>query len=194
VGHRRTQADRSAETRGALIGAARALFAERGYAGAGREEIVERAGVTRGALYHHFGAKEALFRAVYEAVETDLCDALARAAAAGRDPVEQLRLGTDAFLDAAGSREVSRIVLLDAPAVLPVEERRALSEQYGLGMVRGGLAAAAAAGRLAIELSDELAIIVLAMLHEAATAIAEGADPDRMRSVVQGLLDRITRD
>src|SRR4051812_39553316 len=122
----RTQAERTARTRAALIGAARALFAERGYAGAGREEIVERAGVTRGAMYHHFASKEALFLAVYEAVEYDLLQAIAEAAMRATDAVEMLQLGALAFLDAAATPEVRRICLLDAPAVIPVEARRAL--------------------------------------------------------------------
>ena len=131
----RTQAQRRERTRGALIDAARVLFAEQGYAGAGREEIVERAGVTRGAMYHHFNSKEALFQAVFEVVEQELCEAIALSAMAGSDPIDQLRLGARAFLEAAATGEVRRIVLLDAPAVLPIEVRRQLSERYGLGML-----------------------------------------------------------
>ncbi len=190
----RTQAERRARTQGALIDAARSLFAERGYAGAGREEIVARAGVTRGAMYHHFASKEDLFRAVFETVERDLCDAVAVAAFAATDPVEQLRRGAQAFLDAAATPEVRRIVLLDAPSVLPVELRRQLSERYGLGLVREALRTVDAAGRLAIGPIEPLAALVLAALHEAATAIADGADADSMRAVVAGLIDRLTTD
>lgn len=190
----RTQAERRARTQGALIDAARVLFAERGYRGAGREEIVARAGVTRGAMYHHFASKEDLFRAVYEGVERDLCDAVAVAAFAATDPVEQLRRGAQAFLDAAATPEVRRIVLLDAPSVLPVELRRQLSEQYGLGLVREALRTVDAAGRLAIGPIEPLAALVLAALHEAATAIADGADVESMRAVVAGLIDRLTTD
>ena len=143
----RTQAQRRERTRTALIDSARALFAERGYAGAGREEIAERAGVTRGAMYHHFSSKEALFQAVFEVVEQELCDAIATSAMAGRDPIEQLRIGARAFLEAAATDEVRRIVLLDAPAVLPIEVRRQLSERYGLGMIRVALRHADVAGR-----------------------------------------------
>jgi AcrR family transcriptional regulator len=189
----RTQAQRRERTRGALIGAARALFAERGYAGAGREEIVERAGVTRGAMYHHFTSKEALFQVVFEAVERELCDAIAVSAMASREPIEQLRLGARAFLDAAATQEVRRIVLLDAPAVLPVEVRRRLSEQYGLGMVREALRHADAAGRLSVGPVDALALVVMAVLHEAATAIADGDDAESMHSVIDGMITAITR-
>ena len=118
-GHtRRTQADRSATTRAALVGAATRLFAEQGYAGTGREEIVRAAGVTRGALYHHYADKADLFRAVFESVEAEVMGRSGPAAAAADDPVEQLRLGCRAYLDEALDPGVRRICILDAPAVL----------------------------------------------------------------------------
>lgn len=189
----RTQAQRRERTRASLITAARAMFAELGYAAAGREDIVERAGVTRGAMYHHFSSKEALFQAVFEVVEGELCEAIAKSAMASKDPIEQLRLGARAFLDAAATSEVRRIVLLDAPAVLPVEVRRRLSEQYGLGMVREALRHADAAGRLTVGPVDALALVVMAVLHEAATAIADGDDAGAMHSVIDGMIGAITR-
>jgi AcrR family transcriptional regulator len=192
TGHPRTQAERREQTRTALLGAARELFAERGFAAAGREDIVERAGVTRGALYHHFASKEELFRAVYEQVEDELCGATIAAAAASDDPVEQLRRGSHSFLDAASTPEVRRIVLLDAPAVLPGDVRRELSERYGLGLVRAALQATEDAGRLRIGPVALLAPVVLAALHEAATLIADGADANGVRTVVDGLLDALT--
>src|SRR5438477_1572020 len=114
-----TQAERSAATRDALLGAGRRLFAENGYAGTGREEIVAAAGVTRGALQHHYGDKVSLFRAVYETVEQEIVDAVARAAMrAGDDPVAQLRAGCHAYLDAVLDPAVQRICAIDGPAVL----------------------------------------------------------------------------
>src|SRR5919109_2340615 len=100
VKQRRTQAERSATTQGALIQAARELFARDGYAATGREAIVERAGVTRGALYHHFTDKEGLFRAVVEELEADVMAQIAEAALTGTNVLEKLRLGTLAYLDA----------------------------------------------------------------------------------------------
>lgn len=106
---RRTQAERRASTRAALVAAARDLFAERGFAGAGREDIVERAGVTRGAMYHHFPSKEALFQAVYEQIEDELSAQIVVAALdAGDDPLVRLRAGALAFLDAAARPDVRR--------------------------------------------------------------------------------------
>ena len=189
---RRSQAERRAATRQALMDAARALFAERGFAGVGREEIVRRAGVTRGAMYHYFASKEELFRAVYEAVERDLLDSVAVAAVRDPDPVQQLRLGTRAFLDAAGTEEVRRISLLDAPAVLDPSVRKELSSQYGLGLVTEALRAVAAAGRLSVGTPASLAPILLAAMHEAATRIADGEPADQLIEVMDELIVRVT--
>jgi AcrR family transcriptional regulator len=189
---RRTQSERRAQTRAALIAAGRSLFTEQGFAGAGREEIVERAGLTRGALYHHFASKDDLFAAVYEEVERDLCDAVVAAAAVSDDPVEGLRLGALAFLDAAASPDVRRIVLLDGPAVLPPDVQHEIAQRYGLGLVREALRAADAAGRLVVGPVDLLAPVLLAALHEAAESIADGADPSGIQQVVESLLNAIT--
>src|ERR671934_2012510 len=96
----RTQTERSEATRAALIAAARELFAARGYAGVGTEEIVQRAGLTRGALYHHFAGKHDLFRAVYERVERELTERIVTEVPLVGDPVAVLRDGTATFLDA----------------------------------------------------------------------------------------------
>src|SRR3954469_21762279 len=96
--NRRTQASRREATRTALIAAARELFAARGYAAVGTEEIVRAAGVTRGALYHQFRDKEQLFEAVFEQVEADVTDRIAqRAVADAADPLSALRAGSRAF-------------------------------------------------------------------------------------------------
>jgi AcrR family transcriptional regulator len=194
--NRRTQSERRARTRAALLAAGRILFTEQGFAGAGREEIVERAGLTRGALYHHFASKEDLFAAVYEEVERDLCDAVVAAAVAVAtdDPVEGLLLGALAFLDAAATPEVRRIVLLDGPAVLTPEVQHEIAQRYGLGLVREALRAADVAGRLVVGPVDLLAPVLLAALHEAAESVADGADPQGMRHIVEGLLNAITTD
>jgi AcrR family transcriptional regulator len=189
---RRSQAERRAATRAALIAAARELFAERGFAGAGREDIVERAGVTRGAMYHHFASKEDLFRAVFEQIEDEMSAViLAAAADAGADPVARFRAGTTAFLDAASRPDVRRVVLLDAPAVLPADVRRELSERYGLGLVRAGLQELMTAGHAARQPIEPLSRVLLAALHEAATLVADGADRDEVAAVVDWFLERL---
>lgn len=189
---RRTQADRRTATRTALIAAARELFAERGFAAAGREDIVERAGVTRGAMYHHFASKEALFQAVYEQIEQEVCDDVIRASLIGGvDPMTRLRAGAQAFLDVAGRADVRRVVLLDAPSVLSVPVRRELAERYGLGMVRASVREVMDAGLIAEQPLEPLARVLLAALHEAATMVADGADRDEVGAVVEGLLARL---
>jgi AcrR family transcriptional regulator len=187
----RTQAERSAATRHALLAAGRDLFAANGFAGTPREEIVERAGVTRGALHHHFGRKEDLFRAVFEAVEEEIGARVMQAAVAGTDPMAQLRLGCQAFLDAALDPAVQRIVLLDAPSVLGWEGWREVEAQHGLGMVTEALRAVMAAGQIDEQPVEPLAHIVLAALNEAALLVAGAEDPRATRATVGALLDRL---
>ena len=135
------RAEQSGATRAALVAAARELFAERGYAGVGTEEIVRKARVTRGALYHHFEDKKDLFRAVHEELEAELAQTIGAQLAAGEltSAVELLRTGVRTFLDACTDRAVARIVLVDAPSVLGWREWREIDERHGLGLVIAGL-------------------------------------------------------
>jgi AcrR family transcriptional regulator len=188
---RRTQASRRAATRAALLTAARELFAAKGFAGAGQEEIVQRAGVTRGALYHHFESKDDLFRAVYEEVETEVMGHIAEAAMVTSDPKESLRLGALAWLEFAADPAVARICLIDAPAVLDPALRRQLAEQYGFGMVRAVLQECMDAGQITPQPVDPLARIVLAALLEAATLVGEGADRAEIAAIVEAMVDAL---
>ncbi len=181
---RRSQAERRAATRRALLDAGRELFAERGFSGAGQEEIVERAGVTRGALAHHFATKQGLFRAVVESVETELAGYIGAAAMLGDGPMEHLRLGCLAFLDAALDPAVRRIVLLDAPAVLGWQAWRDLESTYGLGLVTEALEHCMEAGVMARRPVQPLAHIVLAALNEAAMLVANAEDAVATRAAV----------
>jgi AcrR family transcriptional regulator len=113
---------RTEATRAQLLGAARALFSERGYSAVGTEEIVARAGVTRGALYHHFADKKDLFRAVHEQIEQELVASIGAKMGAVDDPWELMLTGTRAFLDACLDPAIIRISLLDAPVVLGWQE------------------------------------------------------------------------
>src|ERR1051325_9632271 len=113
------QAQRSEATRRELLDAARDLYTERGFAGATLDDVAERSGVTKGALYHHFRDKKELFRAVFEALEQEMCNEIIEAAATAAGNVwEQMRLGVDAFLDAASDPAKQRICLVDGPSVL----------------------------------------------------------------------------
>jgi len=188
---RRSQAERRASTRAALVAAGRELFAASGYAGAGQEEIVERAGVTRGALSHHFGTKHGLFRAVVESVEQDLTARIAVAAMQGDNPVEHLRFGCLAFLDAALDPAVRRIVLLDAPAVLGWQAWREMETVYGLGLVSEALEHCMEAGLLPRRPVAPLAHLLLAALNEAAMLVANAEDPEGARGEVGEEVERL---
>ena len=180
---RRTKAAQREATTAALIAAARALFAERGYAGVGTEEIVQQAGVTRGALYHHFkGGKEDLFRAVLVQVSAETAQRVMHAALATDDPWEALVVGSDAFLDASVTPEVQRIMLVDGPSVLGWDVWRAADADYALGMLEQALQRAIDAGRLVPQPARALAHVLLGALDEAAMVVARADDPKAARA------------
>lgn len=187
-GQRRSQAERSAATRGALVKAARELFARDGYTATGREAIVERAGVTRGALYHHFDDKEGLFRAVFEELEQEVMATVAEAAMAdpalADDPLGQLRVGSLAYLDHALDPAVQRICLLDAPSVLSPAARQEVLDACAVGLMREVLQAAVDAGALTRQPLEPLAHVLLAALHEAALYVARADDQAAARAEV----------
>jgi AcrR family transcriptional regulator len=183
------QAERSEATRGELIRVARELFAERGYAGVGTEEIVKAAQVTRGALYHHFDDKKDLFRAVHTQGEEDLTSRIAvQLQAAGDDPYEVLLTGLRTFLEACTDPAVAQIALLDAPSVLGWQEWREIDERYGLGLVTLGLQAAMDSGALREQPVKPLAHMFLGALGEAGMVIAHSADREAARAEVEPAL------
>jgi AcrR family transcriptional regulator len=172
-----TQSERTEATRTALIAAGRRLFGERGFAATSIEELAAAAGVTRGALYHHFASKEDLFAAVFEEVERDLVMAAARAAEKAKDAWDRLRLGFRAFLEACADPAVQRIALVDAHSVLGPERRREITEHYALAAVRSSLEMAMRDGQLPQRPPDALAQLLLGSLNEAAMVIARGEVP-----------------
>jgi AcrR family transcriptional regulator len=192
---RRTQADRSAATRGALIAAARRLFADRGYAAVGTPEVAAAAGVTRGALYHQFADKADLFLAVYEQVEQDVSERIGElvAATGATDPIEALTAGAEAFLDACAEPEVQRIVLIEAPAVLGWDTWRAVGLKYGLGLTEGILRAAIDAGQIAEQPVRPLAHVLIGALDEAALYVARADDPMAAGEQMRYVLGRLVR-
>jgi AcrR family transcriptional regulator len=197
---KRTQAERSATTRGALVAAARRLWAERGYAAVGTPEIATAAGVTRGALYHQFADKAALFLAVVEDVETDVTQRIAeRVAASGaQDPAAALHAAVDAWLEEGRVPEVRRLLLLDAPVVLGWDALRDVALRHGLGLTEGLLQAAMDAGQLAARPTRPLAHVLIGALEEAAMMVATAEDDtaardevaDALHALLDGLLER----
>ena len=173
----RTKAEQTEVTTSALLAAARELFAERGYAAVGTEEIVQRAGVTRGALYHHFrGGKEELFRKVLVQISAEMAQLVVRAASTVEDPWEELVVGIDAFLDACATREVQRILLVDGPAVLGWDAWRTIDAEYGLGLLEAAVQRAIDAGRLPPQPAKAVAHVLLGALDEAAMVVARAQD------------------
>ncbi len=184
-----SRADQADATRARLIATGRRLFAERGYAAVPAQEIVREAGVTRGALYHHFEDKRELFAAVLEEVEGELVQALGERASGQTDAVAVLRIGCSAWLDACLEPEVQQIVLRDAPSVLGWEEWRALGDRYGLGLLRAALEAAMEAGALKRQPATPLAHVLLAVLDEAAMVVVRSDDVKASRAEMGQTLD-----
>jgi AcrR family transcriptional regulator len=191
--NRRTQAERAADTRETLIAAARSLFANPGFADVALETIVRDAGVTRGALYHHFADKTELFAAVFEQVEAEMATGMAEAvAAAGEtDPVEVMRLGTRFWLDACADPEVQRIVLMDAPTVLGWVRWTEIGQRYNIGVVTSLLADAIEAGRIPPQPVEATALTMLGAVREATLYVARASNQREARKDAGAVMDRL---
>jgi AcrR family transcriptional regulator len=179
---------RGAATRAALLRIGRELFAERGYADVGTEEIVARAGVTRGALYHHFADKRDLFRAVHEELEQALVADIAERIGGIDDPWELIVTGVRAFLDACTDPAIMRISLIDAPAVLGWAQWREIDARYGLGLVGFALQNAMDRGVLSPQPVRPLAHLLIGAMTEAAMLIANAEAPATARDEVEAPL------
>ena len=167
---------RADATRTALLEAARTLFGARGYAETGTEEIVRQAGVTRGALYHHFRDKRDLFRAVFEAMENEVVAESAATSSPDADSWTNLLAGFNCFLDRCLQPDVQRIILLDGPAVLGRETWRQIEEDHALAVIAAGLRNAGRDGILADRPIEPLAHLLLAAVNEAGLLIAQASD------------------
>jgi AcrR family transcriptional regulator len=189
VGRREAEAR---ATRDALIDSALQLFTRRGYSAVGTEEIVARAKVTRGALYHHFEDKRDLFRAVFERVEGDLMDRIGASMEATDDPWELMLAGMRSFLDACEEPAVKQISLTDAPSVLGWQEWREIDNRHGLGLTRVALQGAVDAGVMRPIPVEAMAHLFVAALSEAAFVIAHADHPRKTRAKVeQALIDLV---
>lgn len=186
---RRTNKDRSETTRAALIAAARRLFVAEGYAATGTPAIVAAAGVTRGALYHHFADKQAIFRAVVEEEAATVAAAIEKAAPSTDAPVAALRKGGTAFLDAMGEAGRTRLLLIDAPAVLGRAEVDAIDAAHGGRTLVEGLAAAMQAGAIRRLPLEPTAQLLSAMFDRAALAIETGGSRRSWRAVLDAVID-----
>lgn len=186
---RRSQEERTRSTRSALTTAARGLFTERGYAAVSTDEIVRAAGVTRGALYHHYTDKQALFRDVFEQIEGEINDEIATVFAGETDHLAAMAAGVDRFLDICQRPDVLHIGLTDAPAVLGWATWREIEARHGLGIITDLLTGAVAAGLIPAPASvPALSQLVLSAVIESALMIANGASRAAVQQALMSLL------
>jgi len=182
-------------TREQLIEVATRLFAERGYEDTSIEAVLSAAGVSRGALYHHFTGKDALFEAVVASVDDRITTDMTAAISGIPDPVELMRVGALKWIDLAGDPVIQRIILTDGPAVLGWERWRTMNEEGAYGQARALLQAVADAGRLAPHLVNAFAHMILASIDEMAIVIARAEDKEAAmaegRVAVEELIRRL---
>lgn len=176
VAARRTKAEQTEATTERLITVARRLFAERGFAHAATEDIVAAAAVTRGALYHHFKNKEALFEAVFLQLQAEIGTRIETASAPEPDLWSQIAAGCRAFLEAACEPDIGQIVLRDGPAVLGAEAWRRADERHAVSRLRASLAELHRRPGVAGFDVDATTVLLNGALNEAALWIAEAAD------------------
>ena len=174
-------------TRASLVKAARELFGEQGYVDTSLDEIVARAGVTKGAVYHHFDGKEGLFRAVFEQVHTEVTDQAA-AEFLGPDSWVALLDGCALWIDAHLDPAVRTIALQDARAVLGWDEVRDIENRFGAVALRGALRKAMHAGVVEQRPLRPLALLLMGALGEGCLYIAESNEPDEARTEVLALI------
>jgi AcrR family transcriptional regulator len=186
-----TQVERRATTRAALLAAARALFTEKGFAATGREEIAERAGVTRGALDHHFESKRDAFEAVAIELDAELAARVIAAARKSTSPYEQIRLSARACVEAYADPAVMQILLTDASAVLGPEWVRASNEAACVALLTPTLEAAARDGHVVPGDVHVAAQLLLGMLNEAGAMIAAAPNPKAMLRKVEPTVDAL---
>jgi AcrR family transcriptional regulator len=184
-------------TRGQLVEVATRLFAEHGYEGTSIEAVLSAAGVSRGALYHHFAGKEALFEAVVSAVSDQVTMELTEAVRGCVDPLDAMRTAAIAWIGLAADPVIQRVVLVDAPSVLGWDRWRAMDDGRTLGAMRAMLQAISDSGRLPAELVGPFSHMILAALDEIVLVIARAPDSAAAvaegRMAVQALLDRLLR-
>ncbi len=191
---RRTQSERTEATRKALLTAGRELFAARGYDAVGAEEIARAAGLTRGALYHHFpSGKPALLEAIYERLEAESTERVAHVVLDSEmhSPLAAMKAGVAAFLDECAEPGFQRIVLHDAPAVLGWDRWREISASNGLGLIEASLVAAIETGEIRPLPVKSTAHLLLGALDEAAMLLARTSDPAGRAEITNALLAMI---
>jgi AcrR family transcriptional regulator len=188
---RRSQAERSATTTDLLRASARRLFAEKGYTATSLVEIGAAAGLTKGAIYHHFAGKEDIFRDVYEHEQRGLVQMVVVAALKERDPWDGFKAGWHAFLEASQEPSAQRITLVEGPVALGWQRMRDIGSSYTVAMLATGLERAMAAGRIVDRPVRPLARLLFAAMCEGSMMIAGASDQQEARRQVSAAIDAL---
>lgn len=187
---------RSQATRARLLSVGRRAFATEGYDRVAAETLVAAAGLSRGALYHHFDGKLGLFAAVHEMLHAEVAARIASAAERASDPWHALVAGSQAFLDACADHEFQQVALLDAPSVLGWDAWRAVDAAFGMGLLRLGLEEATAGGFMpprSTEELDALTHLLSGAMNEAGMWMARAADVGAARRVAGAQIELLLR-
>jgi AcrR family transcriptional regulator len=176
-------------TREHLVAAAKELFARDGYDATSIEAVLQRSGVSRGSLYHHFPEKKSLFDAVLVRAHAEAVQITIKAARGSADGVEALKAGCLAWIKLARDPGISRIVLIDAPSVVGWVRWRQIDEEHSFGVVKAGLRAAAKRDLLSEQMIEPVGHILLAALNELALVIATSQDSRRAEREAIAALD-----
>jgi AcrR family transcriptional regulator len=187
---RSSRSEQGTTTRTSLLRTARELFGEKGFAETSLDEIVANAGVTKGALYHHFNGKEDLFAAVFEEVQKEVSDRVVTEFLRP-DPWEALQLGCDLWIDAHLDPSVQRIAMRDARAVLGWETVRTVESRYGAVPLRGVLRRTKVNGLIGSLPLRPLALMIMGTLTEACFYVADADDREVARDEVRGLVEQM---
>lgn len=186
-----TKAEQTLRTRRAIIERSRYLFATKGYAATGTEEIIEGLGITRGALYHQFGDKLGVFKAVVAEAYDEMTDYISHKIEGLEDSWEQLVVGCQAFLEIAQRGDLQRIVYIEAPAVLAADTLVEF-DQYGFGLLYQGIQVVVEEGKLHTIDVEGFAHLVNGALNELAIWVAKSKDRERLKTaqaLVEALLN-----
>lgn len=182
---------RAESTRNALLRHARRLFTQKGYAEASTDEVVRRAKVTKGALYHHFANKLELYRAVVEDMEHEVVARIEAAAEARPTPGDRLRAACDAYLDACLDVNLARVLVIEAPVVLGWKTWCDIAQEHEVAALAKRLADAVAAGIVREQPVETMAQVLLGALNTAARVIATAPDPTVARLQVEETIERL---
>lgn len=182
-------------TRARIVEIATDLFASAGYDATSIETVLAKSGISRGALYHHFQDKAALFEAVLEAIEAAIAKTLRAASVGISDPIAAMRAGGDAWLALSRDPAVKQIVLIDAPSVLGWQKWREIDARFGFGLIKAGLKNLSKAGRLSAGMIEPLSHVLLASMMELALVVARADKPvaatRSARAALHQLIDRL---